>query len=72
MKPSIRLCLSLSFLLIPHLSSAQIISTDPAIPLAGEAVTIYFDATEGTGGLAGDTGDVYAHTGVLTDQSTGS
>ena len=33
-------------------------------------VTIYYDATLGTAGLEDFTGDVYAHTGVLTDQST--
>jgi hypothetical protein len=57
---------------IPFLSSAQIISTDPAIPLAGESVIVYFDATEGTGGLEGYSGDVYAHTGVLTNLSSSS
>ncbi|MEA3461771.1 MAG: hypothetical protein U9R49_07820, partial [Bacteroidota bacterium] len=60
------------FVFIPLFSIAQIITTDPALPVAGEAVTVYFDATQGTGGLEGYTGDVYAHTGVLTNLSTGS
>jgi len=72
MKPSFRLSLTALFVSISMLSSAQIISSDPAIPLAGEAVIIYFDATEGSGGLEGYSGDVYAHTGVLTNLSTGS
>lgn len=59
-----------TILLVSTFVNAQIITTDPALPVAGEAVTIYFDATEGTAGLEGYTGDVYAHTGVLTDQST--
>jgi glycosidase len=42
--------------------TGQVITTDPPIPLADEAVTVYFDAT-GTG-LAGYTGIVYAHTGI--------
>ncbi len=54
------------------LSNAQIITTDPALPTPGQAVTVYYDATLGTAGLKDFTGDVYAHTGVLTDQSTGS
>ena len=46
------------------------ITTTPAFPTEDQAVTITFDATQGTGGLANYTGDVYAHTGVITDQST--
>ena len=62
--------LSGSFLVV--LSSglaAQIISTEPDLPTAGQAVTITFDATLGTAGLKDYTGDVYAHTGVLTNLS---
>ena len=54
------------------LSSAQIITTDPALPTPALPVTVYYDATLGTAGLKDYSGDVYAHTGVLTDQSTGS
>lgn len=32
---------------------------------------LYYDATKGTAGLEGYTGDVYAHTGVLTNLSSG-
>ena len=49
---------------------AQVITTDPAFPVAYDSVDIYFDATQGNGGLEDFTGDVYAHTGVITDQST--
>jgi glycosidase len=49
----------------------QIITSDPALPVAGEAVIIYYDATLGTAGLEDFTGDVYAHTGVLTNLSSG-
>jgi 1,4-alpha-glucan branching enzyme len=34
-----------------------------------DSIVVTFDATQGNGGLAGYTGDVYAHTGVLTNQS---
>jgi len=62
--------ISLFLVLTGMTLQAQILTTDPAIPLANESVTVYFDATEGTAGLKDFTGDVYAHTGVLTDQST--
>lgn len=48
---------------------AQVVWTDPAVVRADRPVTIYFNAKKGTGGLAGYTGDVYAHTGVITNES---
>ncbi len=53
-------------------SMAQVVTWDPQFPIDSDTVTVYFHAKEGTGGLAGYTGDVYAHTGVITDQSTTS
>lgn len=50
--------------------NAQVITAEPEFPTDADAVTITFDATEGDGGLEGFTGDVYAHTGVITNQST--
>ena len=49
---------------------AQLITTTPAFVTedCGE-VTVVFDATQGTGGLAGYGGTVYAHTGVITSES---
>lgn len=52
------------------ISQAQIITTSPAFPTESDGVTITYDATLGTGGLKDFTGDVYAHTGVITDKST--
>jgi 1,4-alpha-glucan branching enzyme len=49
---------------------AQVVTTVPAFPTEGQQVTIYFNANEGNRGLANFTGDVYAHTGVLTNLST--
>ncbi len=46
--------------------SAQVIWADPAFPTPSQPVTIYFDATQGSGGLAGCNCDVYLHTGVIT------
>ncbi len=51
-------------------SFAQVITADPPFPTATDSVTIIFDATQGDAGLKDYTGDVYAHTGVITDKST--
>jgi len=50
---------------------SQVIITDPEFPLEDKSVTIYFDASEGNQALADYSGDVYAHTGVITDKSSG-
>ncbi|TXE09717.1 T9SS type A sorting domain-containing protein [Seonamhaeicola algicola] len=57
----------LILLLLSITVNAQV-STAPTIPTASDAITITFNAV-GTG-LEGYTGDVYAHTGVLTTNST--
>ena len=49
---------------------AQVVTTTPEFPVTDDSVVVYFDATEGTGGLEDFDGTVYAHTGVLTDQSS--
>jgi hypothetical protein len=53
------------------LLSGQIITTLPNFPKENEPVTIYFDATQGTGGLKDCACSIYLHTGVITDKSTG-
>ena len=50
----------------------SLITTNPIFPQEGIPVTITFNATLGNGGLLDYTGDVYAHTGVITNLSTGS
>jgi hypothetical protein len=63
----------LSFLLlIPSIGIGQIIISDPTFPTEDKSVTLIFDASLGTAGLLDYTGDVYAHTGVITDKSTSS
>lgn len=49
---------------------AQVVSPEPAIPIDSKAVTITFYADQGSQGLMDYTGDVYAHTGVITSEST--
>ena len=50
-------------------ASAQLVTTTPDFPLEGKEVTVVFDASLGSGGLIGYTGNVYAHTGVITNNS---
>lgn len=48
---------------------AQVVITTPEFPTIATPVTIVFDATQGNRGLMDYIGDVYAHTGVITDES---
>lgn len=50
-------------------SSAQI-TWEPLFPTESDSIIVYFNAAEGSKGLKGYTGDVYAHTGVITNLST--
>ncbi len=52
--------------------TAQVVTSEPELPFADQPVTITFDATRGTAGLIDYDGDVYAHTGVLTENSAGT
>ncbi|MDA3953323.1 MAG: alpha-amylase family glycosyl hydrolase [Bacteroidales bacterium] len=51
------------------LSYSQVVTTIPEFPTANDSVTIYFDATLGNQGLMDYDGDIYAHTGVITNLS---
>ena len=44
--------------------------TIPVLPVEDSGVVIYFDATMGNGALANYNGDIYAHTGVITNKSS--
>jgi 1,4-alpha-glucan branching enzyme len=64
-----------SYLVGEQFSCGQVVSlltTNPPFPLEGVPVTLTFNATLGNGGLYNYTGDVYAHTGVITNLSTSS
>ena len=54
---------------ITNLVFAQVITSDPLFPLDNSPVVIDFYSDQGTAGLLGYQGDVYAHTGVITDKS---
>lgn len=51
-------------------SFAQVITVTPAFPTDEDLVTVVFNAQLGNGGLAGTSDDVYAHTGVITNNSS--
>ena len=65
-------CIFINLILCLSFLNAQIVTTQPAFPTDSDAIIVTFDATLGTGGLAGYTGDMYAHTGVITDLSNGN
>ncbi len=49
---------------------AQVVYTEPFFPEVDDDVTVYFNADEGNGALVDFVGDIYAHTGVITSEST--
>jgi glycosidase len=61
--------LILAAALLPLMVGAQILSVTPAFPAQNDTVTIIYDATEGNGALTGVV-PVYAHAGLITNQST--
>ncbi|MBZ0243126.1 MAG: hypothetical protein K8F24_07930, partial [Bacteroidales bacterium] len=50
----------------------SLVSSDPAFPLANQSVTIFFNAAYGNGGLFDYEGDIYVHTGLITNESQNS
>lgn len=52
-------------------SQAQVVRMLPEKPALGEDAVLYFDATAGNAELQGYEGDVYIHTGLITNESTG-
>ena len=51
--------------------AAQILQWTPLFATADDTISIIYDAKKGDGGLVG-AGEIYAHTGVLTENSKGS
>jgi len=68
-----KLVLVTFFLLsVLNMSFAQVVTTTPAFVTETGSIEVVFDASLGNKGLSGYTGDVYAHTGVITSLSTSS
>ena len=62
--------LGIFFLLLwTSISLTAQISVSPEKPGPGDLITLTFDATEGNGGLVNYSGDIFAHTGLITDKS---
>ncbi|MBL7966183.1 MAG: T9SS type A sorting domain-containing protein [Prolixibacteraceae bacterium] len=57
---------------VVSLTALSQVTSNPVMPNDNKPVTITFDATQGTAGLKDFTGDIYAHTGVITDKSSSS
>jgi 1,4-alpha-glucan branching enzyme len=51
-------------------SNAQLLATTPDFPTDNSSLTITLDATKGNKALQGFTGNVFLHTGVITNLST--
>ena len=66
-----RISLLFSLVLFYQFTSAQV-TTVPTLPIENLQVTITFDATQGDAGMKDYSGDVYVHTGVITNKSTSS
>jgi hypothetical protein len=54
------------FVVLLNLSSlkGQIITTDPALPVPGKIIKIFYDSSKDAGDLHNSTADLYAHTGL--------
>ncbi len=46
------------------------VTIDPPFPDINSTITVYYDATQGSGGLKDCNCTVYAHTGLITDKSS--
>ncbi|PSQ89441.1 MAG: alpha-amylase, partial [Bacteroidetes bacterium QH_2_63_10] len=60
---------ALALLLATVPAAGQVVETTPSPPRTDQSVTVFFNADEGTGGLEDHDGEVYAHTGISTDQN---
>ena len=65
-----RLFLVFAVFAIFSASFSQVITVTPPFPTDQDEIIVIFNAQLGSGGLAGTSSDVYAHTGVITNLST--
>ncbi|MDA3891430.1 MAG: alpha-amylase family glycosyl hydrolase [Salinivirgaceae bacterium] len=63
--------LIIGLFLIVFIANSQVVTTNPTFPEVTQAVTITFHADQGSAGLKDYAGDIYAHAGVITSESTG-
>jgi len=60
------------FVWISLIATSQIISVNPVNPTSSTSITITYDASKGNGELAGYSGNIYMHTGLITNESQNS
>ncbi len=56
--------------LLLNLSVAQLVETDPAVPVTGQPIKVYYNTDKEEGALKNFTGDLYTHTGVVLEGSS--
>ena len=61
-----------TILLISLQSFSQVVSTDPIYPYDGVEITVIYNTYACDGNFKDFSGDIYAHTGVMTDKSVDS
>jgi glycosidase len=49
----------------------QMVTTDPAVPVSGTVIKIFYDSSKDAGDLHNYTGDIYVHTGVFLQGTSG-
>ncbi len=64
-----RVIIFMIFFFFTQRAIGQVITSTPTFPKASDSVVVNFNAAQGTGGLKGFTGEVYAHVGVITEKS---
>lgn len=60
------------FVWVSLVASSQIIRVDPVYPTSNSTITITYDASMGNGELEGYEGNIYAHSGLITNESQNS
>ncbi|NCA76172.1 MAG: T9SS type A sorting domain-containing protein [Alphaproteobacteria bacterium] len=60
----------MALIVIPFLLRSQTVVTIPVYPTDIDSCTVVYDASLGNAALINFSGSIYAHTGVITDQST--
>lgn len=58
------------YTVVPPICGVLVVSTTPSFPMENQALTLTFNANAGNGALQNYAGDVYIHTGVITNLSS--
>lgn len=58
------------FFAIVNCLQGQVVYTEPQFPIQKDDITLFYDASRGNQALKGFSGNVYAHMGVITSNSS--